>query len=118
MLSTPDHRHGLGVPAKAEVREFRPAAITTAQRALILTPDGAVISGGQAEISGRDGRWQATVRNLDRAGALASLYYTSGVREVILRLDDGRRARGRIVRTRFLPSAERVCDLAGVGRFA
>lgn len=118
LLSAPDRRDISELPVRFEVREFRRPTVSVLQAATIAASSGDFISGGLAQLSGEDGEWTATLRSLDRPGVVASMYCGSGLREVILRLADGRRARARIVRTRFSPSSERVCDLAGLEPFA
>ena len=85
----------------------------TAQPASIFTPEGRFVTGGIADIAGSGARWSATLRHLDRPGLVASLYFTGGLRDVVLRLRDGRRARARITATRFAASSQRVCELQG-----
>lgn len=84
----------------------------------LLALDGRLISGGVAEFAGGAEGWTATMSALDRPGSVAMHYYAGGVREVIVRFDDGRSARARLKGTRFLASSERVCELAGATRIA
>ncbi len=84
------------------------------QYSTIWTMDGRFVTGGMAEIDGAGVNWRATLGRLDRPGHVASMYFAGGVREVQLRLDDGRSARARITGTSFIASAERVCQLTGL----
>ena len=84
------------------------------QYSTVWTTDGRFVTGGMAEIDGAGMNWRATLGRLDRPGHVASMYFGGGVREVLLRLDDGRSARARITGTSFIASAERVCQLAGL----
>jgi hypothetical protein len=80
---------------------------------VIATLDGRYISRGVAEVTSGDGGWCARVRHLDRPGLIASMYFAEGMREVVLRLEDGRSAVARITGTSFTAGAQRVCDLRG-----
>ncbi len=84
------------------------------QYSTIWTLDGRFVTGGMADIDGAGINWRATLGRLDRPGHVASMYFGGGVREVLLRLDDGRSARARITGTSFIASSERVCMLAGI----
>ncbi len=84
------------------------------QYSTIWTMDGRFVTGGMAEIDGTAMSWSATLGRLDRPGHVASMYFAGGVREVLLRLDDGRSARARITGTSFIAASERVCQLAGL----
>ena len=84
------------------------------QPAAITTRDGRLVTGGTIEISGTANDWSATLRCLDRPGVVASAYFVGGVRDVVLVLQDGRRARARITSTSFIAASERVCVLTGV----
>jgi len=86
------------------------------QYSTVWTMDGRFVTGGMAELEGSGNAWRATLARLDRPGHVASMYFAGGVREVLLRLDDGRSARARITGTSFIASAERVCRLAGLER--
>jgi len=85
-----------------------------AQAAAIATPDGVCITAGVAELQGAGAEWSAQLARLDRPGVMATMYFAQGVREVILRLEDGRQARARISGTSFVAAAERVCQLVGL----
>ena len=87
------------------------------QYSTIWTMDGRFVTGGIAEIDGGGVSWSATLGRLDRPGHVASMYFAGGVREVLLRLDDGRSARARITGTSFIAASERVCQLAGLEQF-
>lgn len=84
------------------------------QYSTIWTTDGRFVTGGMAELDGGGINWRATLGRLDRPGHVASMYFAGGVREVLLRLDDGRSARARITGTSFIAASERVCHLAGL----
>ena len=58
--------------------------------------------------------WTATLTKLERPGVVASMFFAQGLREVTLRLDDGRTARARIAGTTFVAASERVCHLIGL----
>ncbi|HYM14611.1 MAG TPA: hypothetical protein VEZ14_03565 [Dehalococcoidia bacterium] len=94
----------------------RPEAIAgvLVRPAWIFTPQGRLVTGGVATVTGTAEAWNASVAKLDRPGLVASLYFSEGLREVRIQLDDGRCARARIIGTTFMPAAERVCDLAGL----
>lgn len=82
--------------------------------ATLCSAEGVYISAGLAEIRTGDGGWTAVVRKLERPGHVASAYFAGGLREVVLRLDDGRTARARLTGTSFIAASERVCELVGV----
>lgn len=82
--------------------------------ASIYTPEGRLVTSGVATLTGTSAEWTASLAKLDRPGMVATLFFSEGLREVLLRLDDGRSARARITGTTFVASAERVCDLASV----
>jgi hypothetical protein len=109
-----------GMPAEsiepmAAIRSAVPIeANSTRLVATIATADGRFVTGGVAAIARRGDEWTATVRQLDQPGAIASLYFGEREREVILRTEDGRRARARIAGTSFIAGGERVCRLTGV----
>ncbi|HLB24352.1 MAG TPA: hypothetical protein VJP07_09675 [Dehalococcoidia bacterium] len=84
------------------------------QAAAIATVDGSLITAGVAAIEGAGIDWRATLARLDRPGVMVSLYFGQGVREVVLRLEDGREARARIAGTSFVAASERVCQLVGL----
>lgn len=84
------------------------------QYSTVWTMDGRFVTGGMAEIDGAGIHWSATLGRLDRPGHVATMYFNGGVREVLLRLDDGRSARARITGTSFIAASERVCQLAGL----
>ena len=89
-------------------------ALPQAETAVISTIDGRYITGGLADI-GHDGScWSATIRALDRPGVVASMYFVDGIREVMLKLPDGRAGRGRITGTSFVAASQRICQLQGL----
>jgi hypothetical protein len=81
--------------------------------ATLSTLDGVVITHGIAELRGTAQQWSATLRQLDRPGVMATAYFGAGIREGVLALNDGRRARAHIAATSFVAGSERVCELAG-----
>ena len=92
--------------------------IRAMQPAAIATPYGRFVTGGIVEITGDGAEWSATLRKLDRPGVIAAAYFADGVRDVLLMLEDGRRARARITGTTFIAASERVCQLNGLEPFA
>jgi hypothetical protein len=98
------------MPAPAPAREPVDALLVAA----IATVDGSLITAGLATVEDAEAVWRATLSKLDRPGMMACMYFTHGVREVILRLEDGREARARIAGTSFVAAAERVCHLVGL----
>ncbi len=82
--------------------------------ATISTADGRFVTGGIATIDGGSDAWTAVLRHLDRPGIVATLYFSEGTRDVILRLEDGRRARARIASTSFTAGSQRICELTGL----
>lgn len=90
--------------------------VASAIPATVATVDGRRISGGLLEMGGAaaaDGSWTAVLRHLDQPGALATVYFAEGVREVRVTLEDGRSARARVRRTLFA-GRERTCELSGI----
>ena len=77
----------------------------------ISTPDGRFIAGGIIDITRDGGGWQGRMRHMDRPGMVATMYFSGGVRDVIVRLEDGRRGTARITGTSFIAASQRVCDL-------
>ena len=95
-------------------RAPEPLAPVAAMRAATLsTLDGDVITHGIAELRGTSDAWSATLGHLDRPGILVSAYFARGVRDVLLSLNDGRRARARLTGTSFGDAGERTCELTG-----
>jgi hypothetical protein len=82
--------------------------------ATIATVDGRYITSGIAEIVSDGELWHARLRHLEQPGCVATLYFSQGVREVELRLEDGRRGTALISGTSFTADAQRVCDLRGL----
>jgi hypothetical protein len=101
-------------PFIAPAQEPRGPIVHAPQYATISTADGRYVTGGMATFAAAGAGWRATLVQLDRPGHVASMYFAGGVREVLLRLDDGRSARARITGTSFIASAERVCELSGL----
>ena len=97
-------------PAQDRVAQpVRPSIV----RATISTRDGRTITGGTLEFTESGACWHARMRDLDRGGLVATMYFSGGVREVLVRLEDGRRGVARITATSFIAASQRVCDLAG-----
>ncbi len=103
----------LSLPRAPVVRE---TAAPESHAATISTVDGKFVVSGMARIEGGGADWRGTLTQLDRPGLVASMYSTGGIREVLLRLGDGRSARARITGTSFIVSSERICELAGLER--
>lgn len=76
--------------------------------------DGRELTRGSAEVAGSEGQWTARLTQLDKPGAIASMFFAERARVVVLRLDDGRHARARLAGTSFIAASERVCQLAGL----
>lgn len=94
---------------------LRSAPAAEPQPATVATSDGQFISGATAEVSMVGSAWSATLRQFSRPGAMASAYFSDGLRAVIVRLADGRCARGRIAGTSFLGGGERIYQVDGIG---
>jgi hypothetical protein len=90
-----------------------PEAAGGPQRASLTTLAGRTVTSATADIAGGHAGWTATLSALSRPGRVASLFFSEGVREVILRLADGRRAKARLRTTAFV-GGERVCQLTGL----
>jgi hypothetical protein len=75
---------------------------------VMLTIDGRPITGGTIELREAGGRWSGVLRRPDRAGAAATLYFGQGLREVVVRLQDGRHAGARITGSSFAGYGERI----------
>ena len=88
------------------------------EQATICTVDGLPIARGTLEFGPGASLWSGTVHHLDRPGQIASAYFGAGVREVVVRLSDGRSARAHITSTSFLAGAQRVCQLDGRSAFS
>jgi hypothetical protein len=82
--------------------------------AAMATLDGVFITAGLAEITSTAEGWTARLTKLDHPGGVASMFFTRGIREVLLRLEDGREARTRISATAFTAGNERECRLTGL----
>lgn len=88
-------------------------------RVTLATIEGRIITSGRATIAPHPVHaWTAVVRDLDRPGVIASIYFCERVRDVVLHLADGRQARSRIAATSFDAGRQRVCELRGVEPFA
>jgi len=86
---------------------------TNSQRAALITLGGRSMTRATAEVSASARGWTATLRGLSRPGRVASLFFSDGVREVVLRLGDGRSAQARLSTTSFV-DGERICQLKGL----
>jgi len=95
-------------------RAPEPLPVAVMRAATLSTLDGDVITHGIAELRGTAEAWSATLGHLDRPGILVSAYFGRGLRDVVLSLNDGRRARARVIGTSFAGAGERTCDLAGI----
>jgi hypothetical protein len=104
----------------------RPAVVPSAHRgtpavplpavalAELTTLSGAELARGVCELRGSADAWAATLRRLDRPGVVANAYFARGVREVLLRLADGRAARAHLANTAFVEGTDRVFELRGL----
>jgi hypothetical protein len=101
-------------PAIEERAPEAPPPVAAMRAATLSTLDGSVITHGIAELRGTSDAWSATLGHLDRPGILVSAYFAHGIRDVVLSLNDGRRARARVIGTSFATAGERTCELAGV----
>jgi hypothetical protein len=102
-------------------RMLEPALVGFApslQAATVATASGELITGAVARISQDGARWTAMLSDLDQPGLVASMYFSAGLRDVILRLADGRSARARITGTTFSASSSRTCELVGIDPLA
>jgi hypothetical protein len=89
-------------------------ALPVTMRATMATRDGRYITGGVLDLAVDGQCWGGRMRDLERGGIVATMYFSEGVREVVVRLEDGRRSFARITGTRFVGSSQRVCDLEGI----
>jgi hypothetical protein len=100
------------------------AGAPTAGRRLLGKPatlcglDGSPITRCTADVAIDGLRWDATLRVLEKPGTVAALYFSEGVRDAVLRLDDGRSAHVRITGTAFLKREQRVCYVTGRARLS
>jgi hypothetical protein len=99
--------------ADIDAAAARALALPDRLAATITTIDGRVISGGVMELDERSDRWRGRLQYLDRPGVVASMYFAEGIREVLVRLEDGRVAPAQIAGTSFV-GTQRVCDLMGI----
>lgn len=79
------------------------------QPATLYALDGRAVTRCLADVRIDGARLDATLRALEKPGAIATLYFNEGVRDVLLRLEDGRGARVHITGTAFLKRQQRVC---------
>jgi hypothetical protein len=79
--------------------------------ATISTTDGRFITGGTLDITAAAAGWRGRMRHMDRAGTVATMYFGGGVRDVVVRLEDGRQGIARIAGTSFIAASQRICDL-------
>ena len=104
-------------PATAPPTKVRPAP-SGVMRAKLSSRSGQTLAIGTARVRRTVDGWQATIRALDRPGAIARAYYTAGLRDIVLELGDGRRAPGHITGTSFsLELNERTCEICGASEF-
>jgi hypothetical protein len=94
--------------------EAVPAVEHVTHAATLSTTAGDAITAGTAHITLTADGWSARVSGLDRPGQVAAMYFAGGVRDVLVRLADGRTGRARIARTSFIAAGERICDLTGI----
>lgn len=91
-----------------------PSAPPPGARVTLRAGDGrplgsALIENWDGDAAGRS--WRATIGHLERAGALATAYFSEGIRDVVVELPDGRAINAIITGTRFVSAGERLCDL-------
>jgi len=107
--------------SSATLRTFDRAANLVAlplrSAATICTGDGRYITAGIIDVRHGERGWSGRMRHMEQAGLVASLYFAEGIREVVVRLEDGRRARARITSTNFVAESQRICDLEGMAEF-
>ena len=99
--------------ASSDSLASRLAASMVTQTATLSTLDGRVITSGMLQFGGSPLAWEGTLDRLSQPGVLAARYFAEGLRDVIVALEDGRRARARILSTEFRQGSERVCALVG-----
>ncbi|MEX2247478.1 MAG: hypothetical protein WEC75_12425 [Dehalococcoidia bacterium] len=84
------------------------------EKASAATLDGRMLTRCLAEVTSAAAGWTATLSQLEEPGQVAAAYFAGGVREVLLRLEDGRTGRARMSATAFV-DGQRVCRLSGLG---
>jgi uncharacterized protein (DUF2336 family) len=94
--------------------EPAPSVPESGVAAAIATLDGEFITAGLADVAIVDGTWTIRLARLDRPGVVASMFFAQHLREVLVRLEDGREGRARIARTTFVAGQERECRLIGL----
>jgi hypothetical protein len=82
--------------------------------ATVATLDGEFITAGLAELTSNAAAWTVRLSRLDRPGVIASMFFGEHLRDVLIRLEDGREGRARIARTTFVAGHERQCRLIGM----
>jgi hypothetical protein len=82
--------------------------------ATVTTIDGEFITAGLADIITTAADWTVRLSRLDRPGVIASMFFGEHLRDVLIRLEDGREGRARIARTTFVAGQERQCRLIGL----
>ncbi len=102
------------VPSPAVADGAFEAASAVGVAAAIATTEGEYIASGLIEITGDGVDWRARLSRLDQPGAVVAAYFSKGIRDVILRLEDGREGRARIAGTSFIAGCERICDLTAL----
>jgi len=114
MLSPSDSRIAADLTVRRMLEAADAGSAASLQAAVMATASGELITGAVARVTQDAARWTATLSDLDQPGLVASMYFSAGLREVRLRLADGRRARARITSTSFSASASRTCELVGL----
>lgn len=112
--SPSDNRTAIAITVRRMLEGAVVGSPPSVQAATVMTSSGEPITGAVARITQDDARWMATLSDLDQPGLVASMYFSAGLREVSLRLADGRRARARITGTSFSASSSRTCELVGI----
>jgi hypothetical protein len=112
--SSSESQIAAGITARRLLESALVGSPASLQAATVATASGELITGAVARISQDGARWTATLSDLDQPGLVASMYFSAGLREVTLRLADGRRARARITGTSFGASSSRTCELVGI----
>jgi hypothetical protein len=118
MLSPSDAPATFGITIRRMLEPSLSGSAPALQAATVATPSGELITGAVARITQDGARWTATLSDLDQPGLVASMYFSAGLREVSVRLADGRRARARITGTSFSASSSRTCELVGIDPLA
>jgi hypothetical protein len=107
-LPQPSHEADVAV---LPPRKILPPETTTGA---IETALGEHITAGSIDLHHTGDAWTATMSRLEQPGVVAAMFFAQGLREVTLRLADGRSAPARIGGTSFTAASERVCELIGL----